>query len=120
MNQPNFLSAHRAAGPPSRRFQVTSLTKAECRKGPFAAGPNLLVSLLDVSQREARLVLREKLAPGQEVEILFRAVWMARPLKCLAQVVACAPQEKGRWCVEVRFDRAVPYGDLQRMAKIAR
>jgi hypothetical protein len=88
--------------------------RAECRRGSLGLGPNLLLRPLDLSETGARLVLRDALSKGQEVELLF-AAGGARPVKRLAHVIWSLPAEGGH-VVGLRFSSCVGYPDVQALA----
>jgi hypothetical protein len=104
----------------SRRLAASSAARIECRKGSLGLGPNLAVSFLDISETGIRLVLKSALAKGQEVEVLLQGGGVPRPIKRLARVVWSLEVESGGWCVGLRFDRALPYIDMQRLTRALR
>jgi hypothetical protein len=87
--------------------------KVSCYTGPCGLGPNVASSLLDVSESGARLLAREELKPGREVEVGLLGVGHLRPVVRAANVVWCVAAAGGGFCVGVRFQKALPYADLQ-------
>ena len=67
--------------PPKRSVKVT------CRKGALGLGPNLALSLLDVSETGVRLIVKEELKARQEVEITLLGIGQQRPLQVMGAVV---------------------------------
>ena len=82
-------------------------------------GPSLVVVAQDLSETGARLVLTARLEPGQEVEVLLHGQGLARPLKRLARVMSSQARETGRWLTRLRFDRALPYPDMQSLSRVS-
>jgi hypothetical protein len=104
----------------SRRFTVTGSARIECRKGTLGLGQNLNINTLDISETGVRLVLKEVVAKGQEMEVLVEGGGIVRPIKRMARVIWAIPLEKRACCVGLRFDKALAYTDLQRVAKALR
>jgi PilZ domain len=101
----------------ARRCQVNGRAKTECRKGLYGLGRNEAVTTLDLSETGARLVVRTALTPGTEVEVQLTGTGVARPLKRPARVVWSLPLADGNHVTGVTFDKALPYADLQRLAR---
>jgi PilZ domain len=101
----------------SRRLPLNSSARIECRKGSLGLGPNLAVSLLDISENGIRMVLKAGVAKGQEVEISCQGGGSARPTRCQATVAWALPLEDGTCCVGLNFQSPLPYGLIQRLAR---
>lgn len=97
----------------SRRHKPKRSTKAVVLKGAYGLGRNMALSLLDVSETGARLLIQEPLAPGQEVEITFESIALHRPVKRSATVVWCVAAEDGTYGVGVRFEKFLGFTDWQ-------
>src|SRR5438445_3513930 len=82
----------------SRRAAPKGSTKARAYKGPMGLGPNLAVAILDVSETGIRLVLKNDLPKGQEIECNLDNV-SARPIKVIADVLWSLPMADGNFCV---------------------
>ena len=80
-------------------------------------GPNIASSLLDLSERGARLLLKAKVVVGQEVEIHLGGQSNA-PVKQVAQVVWVVPAEGGHFCVGCNFQKSLPYAALSSLARL--
>jgi hypothetical protein len=93
-------------------------TKVACYKGPLGLGENLALSLLDISEAGACLVLKSEFQAGQAVEVHIEGPSQRRPVKVRAEVIwAVAAADRG-WCVGLRFERRLPYADLFPVARI--
>lgn len=96
--------------PAKRSVRVT------CQKGALGLGPDLAVTLLDLSETGARLTVKEALPNKLEVEVGLMAQGQGRAVKRLANVVWCAAAEGGNHCIGVRFQKALTYAELQQLA----
>ncbi len=101
----------------SRRMPPNRLARVECRRGGLGLGPNLLLSILDISETGIRLVLRAPIEAGQEAEVLLQGLGITRPEKRLARVVWVLPLDEGGYCAGLHFDKPLRYVDLQRLAR---
>lgn len=97
----------------NRRHQPKHSTKAVCLRGNLGLGRNIALSVLDVSERGVRLMVREELKPGHEVEVSLEGVSVQRPVKRVATVVWCVAAEDGTYCVGVRFEKLLGFADWQ-------
>jgi hypothetical protein len=82
-------------------------------------GPDLAVRLLDLSETGARLLVKEALEKGQEVEVTFSAPGFPRPWKVLAYLVRCEPAADGSYRAAARFQKPLPYRDLHRLTAVS-
>ncbi len=101
----------------SRRVPVNRLARIECRRGSLGLGPNLLVSVLDISETGVRVVLKAAVDADQEAEVLLQGPGIARPVKRLARVVWSLALEMG-YCAGLHFDKPLRFAELQRLAKV--
>jgi hypothetical protein len=115
MNAPKKTATLEANRRASRRQRGRGNLKVECRKGAHGLGPNAAVSLLDLSELGACLVLKAKWDKGQEVEVLILGGYGTEAIKRLANVVWSQPTENNCYVTGVHFQRALRYGDLQRL-----
>jgi hypothetical protein len=97
----------------SMRRHPRGATQVNCLKGAMGFGRNLALRLLDVSEQGVRLVLKEPLTCGQEVELQLQGVSHRRPIKYAAQVVWCVPAADGTFCVGLHLAKTMRYVDLQ-------
>ena len=89
--------------------------KSTCRKGTLDLGPNLAITVLDVSQTGIRLLTKEKLDSNQEVAVTLEGVHHHRPLRHAARVIWCMETADQKFCVGLCFEKRLPYGELIRM-----
>ena len=102
--------------PPNRRRtsrkKPKSSTKVFTCKGMMGLGANLALSILDLSETGIRLLMKEPLAKGQEVEITLEGIQHRRPLKLGGHVIWTVPAADGRHCIAVHFLRSLSYADV--------
>jgi hypothetical protein len=102
----------------TRRRVPKGGTRVVCRKGTFGLGADLAFSVLDISESGIRLLVRQSLAEGQEIELGLTGPGQGRTQRLLATVVWCVPAADGRCCIGARFERTLPYKDLQLFATL--
>ena len=90
-------------------------TKITCLKGVMGLGPNLALQLLDVAECGVRLVVKQEILKGQEVELTLQGMGHPRPLKLNAEVVWCVPTAEKTYCIGARFRKNLSYADLQQL-----
>src|SRR5271163_2774713 len=100
----------------SMRNRPKSWTKFTCRKGSLDVGPNIAVSLLDVSETGLRLVVCEHLVKGQEIALTLETPGHARPIRVLGKAVWCLPTTDKNFCVGIRFDKCLAYFDVAKLS----
>jgi hypothetical protein len=98
-----------------RRRTPKHSVRVTCQIGTLGLGPNVAMSLADLSEASARLVVNRALAVGQEVEVTLSEAAQSRPFKRQAKILRCTPRDAKSWWVVVNFDRRLEYGDLQRL-----
>lgn len=101
-----------------RRLTARRSTRVICFKGPLGLGQNLALGAKDVSEGGICLVLAEALPVGQEVEIHLESLQHRRPIKIPGVVVWCRPTDAGPVHVGVRFEKLLPYRELQALAQL--
>jgi hypothetical protein len=89
--------------PPRSRVRVT------CRRGGLDLGPNLALSVADLSEAGVRLVVKEPLEPGREVSVALEGQSHPRPIVRVGNVIWCLPGADGACWVGVRFQKDLPY-----------
>ena|SRR5262245_30445952 len=92
-------------------------SKIICATGKYGLGPNVGVSVLDVSETGIRLVVKAALPVGGEVEIGLESPVDRKPTPMPAQVVWCMPLADGNFCVGARFERLLKYALLQAFSR---
>lgn len=108
MDDPNPQKNRR--GNPRRNARAK--VKVGCYKGSMDMGPNLGVSLLDVSESGVRLIVKTALPGKQEVLITLEGRGHNRPIKLPGVVVWCQALEGGNCALGVRLDKFLDYRDL--------
>ena len=99
-----------------RRRPPRGSLKVVCRKGKLGLGANIALSLLDISTGGVRLLVKEALKRGDELEIELDAPWIQKPVKLAASVAWYAPIESGH-SVGVTFNKLLPFAELQNLSR---
>jgi hypothetical protein len=73
---------------------------------------------LDISETGARLLVKEPLQTGQEVEVCLAGPAGFREIKALARVVWSLATADGAFCVGVQFEKRLPYATLQDLSRL--
>jgi hypothetical protein len=100
----------------SQRRKPRNSVRLECRKGTTGLGVNIAVSVLDVSDTGARLVVSQPLTLQSEVETVISGYGMKASIKRLAHVRWQLKLESGQFCTGVEFQKRLPYRDWQNLA----
>lgn len=90
-------------------------TKVEIRKGTLGLGPNLAVSVLDISETGARVLVKSELLKGEEVELLFQGIGHRKPCKAIGEVMWCVETPEKNFCIGILFRKNLPYAELQQL-----
>lgn len=93
-------------------------TRVTCRRGSLGLGPDLALSLLDVSETGARLLVKEPLAIGQEVELGLLAPGCVREYLLPGVVVWAIETAAGGHCVGFQFQKRLSYSALQDLGRL--
>ncbi len=100
---------------PERRLSPRRLPRGSVRVylrlGGLDLGPDLALSLLDLSEGGAALVVKETVEIGKEVSIGLEGQSQPRPIVRVANVVWCRPAADGTHAIGVCFQKALPYRD---------
>ncbi len=96
----------------SPRRPARGVLKAVCREGALEPGPNLALTVLDLSETGARLVVKEALAEGRKVYVNLEGSAGARPILRGGDVVWSLPTTDGTFCIGVRFHKRLQPSDL--------
>jgi hypothetical protein len=110
-NEPKVSNRRR-----SRRAQVRTTVKFQCRMGSYGLGPDLASAVLDLSDSGARLIIKQPLEPTAEVEILISGYGMKSFLKRLGNIRWQVKLDGGQFCVGVEFQKRLDYRDWQNLA----
>jgi len=78
-------------------------------------GPDIGLTLHNISEAGALLVVSAALQPSEEVELQFDAPTFPKPMRVLANVVRAAPVPGNLYCVAVRFQKLLCYADFSRL-----
>jgi hypothetical protein len=100
----------------SRRQPPKTGTRVRAYRNAFGLGPNIALSILDLAETGARLLLSEEIKPGADFELGFESA-SARPVKLQAQIVWSVPSDDGRFLVGVRFHKALSYAELHALSR---
>jgi hypothetical protein len=95
----------------SPRRKPRTFIKLKCRKGNLGFGANVAVTLLDISETGARLVVTQELTPGQEVELEGHG--LKQRIKKIACVRWQLKLDDGNFGAGVEFDKPLLYADWQ-------
>jgi hypothetical protein len=90
-----------------------------CRKGCLGLGPNIALSLLDLSETGARLLVTESLAEKEEVELTLIAPGLTREVKHLGRVIWALTTAEGHYCIGIQFEKRLNYGTLTDLSRLA-
>jgi hypothetical protein len=99
-----------------RRQLPKGSTKAQATRNSLGLGPNIAVNVLDISERGVRLLLKEKLAPGHEFEVVLESA-ASRPVKVVAEVIWMVEAADGRFCVGARFVKPISYAEMRALSR---
>lgn len=102
----------------SRRQHPKRTTKIICRSGTMNVGPNLALSLLDISENGARILCRVPFPIGQIVTVEIEGLWVKRPIVREAEVVWCIETADGKHCAGLRIEQRLDYNDFQSLVYI--
>ncbi len=91
--------------------------QVECYMNALGLGPNVALSLFDVSQAGARVTVKAPLTPRQQIEIGLSGVGHRRPVKNRADVVWCNPSAGGTFQAGLKFQRYLLHRDLLELAR---
>ncbi len=102
----------------SPRRPAKRSSRVMCVTGKFGLGPNVAVTMLDVSETGIRLVLKTALPLGHEVEISLDSVGGRQPTKIPGEVVWCVPMADGNHCLGVRFSKILKWSVLLSLSQM--
>jgi len=76
-------------------------------------GADLAVEFLDVSEGGVKLVAKEQLQAGDEVEIILEGHGLRGPIRRLGEVRWVLPEDGSGYRAGVRFQKLISYRDVQ-------
>ena len=101
----------------SRRSPAKSTTHVRVYRSALGLGPNIASALLDLSETGLRVVLKESIDLGREVEVSLESAATGRTLKATAAVVWVVPAADLTFIVGLRLLKAISYSDLMALSK---
>jgi hypothetical protein len=101
----------------ARRHAGKGSTKVHCYGNALGLGRNIAAALLDVSETGARLLLKQVVAVGKEVEVNLEGQ-TGVSARHVARVVWVVPAEGGLFCVGCEFLKPVAYSALLGLARM--
>jgi hypothetical protein len=87
----------------SRRQLPKPTTEVACRPETRIIGPDVAVSVLDISADGIRLMVNTPLEKGQRIEVDLEGIGYCRPLKLRAEVIWSLATADGCWCIGAKF-----------------
>src|SRR5450631_4797613 len=96
----------------SPRRLPRSSVRAYLRLGGLDLGPDLALSLLDLSEGGTALAVKEAVEVGKEVSVGLEGQTQRRPIMRVANVVWCRPGANGVHSVGVCFQKPLSYTDF--------
>jgi hypothetical protein len=93
-----------------RRLPRVSV-RAYLRLGGLDVGPDVALSLLDLSEGGAGLMVKQAVEVGKEVSVGLEGQSQPRPILRIASVVWCRPAPDGAFAVGVHFQKNLSYVD---------
>jgi hypothetical protein len=105
----------------NRRGNFRHLPKRKIKVGCRNAmdlGPNLAVTLIDLSESGVRLHVSQEVEKGKEVTISLDSVLNARTVKRNGTVVWCVPLEGNKFSLGVQFAKRLPYSEVATLAGV--
>ena len=110
MDQAEPIPKQRRATP---RRKPKGATRVVCRKGTLGLGPNLALSLLDLSEWGVCLVVGDFLTKGQEIEVVLSTPGCPRDVCRLGNVVWSFADRDGTCRIGVRLRQRIEFTQLQ-------
>ena len=98
------------------RRQAKKSTKIRCQKGIMGMGPNVALTVLDISEAGLCFTAKADVAKGEEVEIELEGPGTRKPIKRRASVAWNVALADGNFCLGVRLDKFLSYAELQSLA----
>ena len=93
------------------RRHVRNVAEVTCRKGTLGVGPNLAIRILDISEDGIRLLVKQPVNPGDELEVCFTPIGCNREVACEMIAIWCCSQD-GHFALAGKFRTPVKYEDL--------
>lgn len=87
----------------SRRQHPKPTTEVVCRSETRIIGPDVALSVLDISADGIRLMVNAPLEAGQRIEVDLEGIGYCHTLKLSAQVIWALETVDGNWCIGAKF-----------------
>jgi hypothetical protein len=78
-------------------------------------GPNLAITLLDISESGARLTVKSTLEKGQLVAVSLEGREHLRPIKCTGTVIRSNQDAEGVCQIALLWEKRLSFADILRM-----
>jgi hypothetical protein len=115
MGKPNpFSNRHHRR---TRRQAARPSSKVYCYLGPLGLGRNYALNLVNLSEEGACIVTRALLQVNQVLELNLESLQHRRPVRILGEVVWSRSLGDGTFTAGVRFERTLPWQDVQSLTK---
>lgn len=99
----------------ARRQGPAGTTRVRAYANALGLGPNVALAVLDLSETGARLLLKQEVPAGREIEV--RLEGNSRSVKALARVVWSVPAADGSFCAGAEFAKPLAYAELSALAR---
>ena len=93
-----------------RRKTAKRNISVSCRKGTLGLGKDLAVAVQDLSEEGARLLVKEEVPIGTEVELSFTGLGANKRFVVVAKVMWCKNVSEN-FSMGVKFNSRMPYTD---------
>jgi len=100
------------------RYGAKETARASCRECAAGAGSDLALSLLDLSEEGAGLLLSEPLGCGQLVLVGLQAAGWAEEVRIPGMVAWAKDDHTGRWRTGVLFSRPLGLAALRDLCQL--
>jgi hypothetical protein len=87
----------------SRRHRPKPTTEVACRAETRTVGPDVAVSVLDISADGVRLLVNAPLEKGEKIEVDLVGIGYCLPLKFSAEIIWSVATADGNWCIGAKF-----------------
>jgi PilZ domain len=87
----------------SRRHRPKPTTEVACRSETRIVGPDMAVSVLDISAEGIRLIVNAPLDKGEKIEVDLEGIGYCRPLRLSAEIIWSLATADGNWCIGAKF-----------------
>lgn len=101
----------------TRRQEARPSSRVYCYLGPLGLGRNHALNLINLSEEGACIVTRALLEVTQVVELNLESLQHRRPVRIIGEIVWSRPMGDGTFSAGVRFERTLPWRDVQHLTK---